>query len=83
MMNELYLTSESFRTLSTNFWKREYLKRNDQNPVFLDMEMISEWFNRLTLSYLATPSASYKSRTQLQQLRSVMVKPALASKTEK
>ncbi|MFK0572753.1 TetR/AcrR family transcriptional regulator [Endozoicomonas sp.] len=77
IMNDLYLSSEDFRVLSTSFWREELLKRNDKKQVYLDIEMISEWFNRIVLSYLATPSPLYKSKAELQKLFSVTVKPAL------
>lgn len=78
-MNDLYLSSEDFRVLSIRFWEKEFLKRHGQNPAHLDMEIISELFNRIVLSYLATPSPLYKSRAELQKLFSATVKPALSS----
>lgn len=77
IINNLYLCSEDFRELSTTFWKREFLKRHDRDEVFLDIAMITEWFNRLTLSYLTTPGSAYTNRNELVQLFSMMVKPAL------
>ncbi|KEI69335.1 TetR/AcrR family transcriptional regulator [Endozoicomonas elysicola] len=79
IMNDLYLCSENFRVFSIRFWEKEFLKRYSQNPAHLDMEITSELFNRIVLSYLATPSPLYKSRTELQKLFSATVKPVLGN----
>ena len=76
-MNELYLSSEGFRELSTNFWRHEFIKRNRPDTHSLNIEMISEWFNRLVLSYLTTPTKLYNSKAELNDLFNTMVKPAL------
>ena len=77
VMNELYLSSEGFRELSTNFWRHEFIKRNHPDTHSLNIEMISEWFNRLVLSYLTTPTKLYNSKAELNDLFNTMVKPAL------
>lgn len=47
----------------------------------LDMLMVCEWFNRLAVSFLATPSVFHHSEAELRELFSAMLAPALRNGT--
>jgi AcrR family transcriptional regulator len=47
----------------------------------LDMIMLCEWFNRLAVSFLATPSAFFGSEQKLRGLLAAMFEPVIRDKT--
>lgn len=48
------------------------------DPEEMDFQMLSEWINRLSISFLSTPSPSYHSEQELRSIFIKMLKPILS-----
>ncbi len=79
VVNQIYISSEKFVTQRAEFLRPVFERLNQDkalNPE-LDLIMITEWFNRIAVSYLATPSPFYQTETELRKLFHAMLPPVV------
>lgn len=79
LVNKIYIDNRDYlrdqaRALDAVYQRTRHRAGTRQD---LNMQMVCEWFNRLAVSFLATPSAFYRSETELRALLSAMLAPAL------
>lgn len=81
-INQLYLGSARFFEQGNQLFRGPYLRARARGQVGEEVEltMITEWFNRLAVSYLSTPSPHYQNRQQLRKLFKAMLLPILHSR---
>ena len=74
IMNEIFLSDRSYLIDFTESMKAIYdrLKTRSNIRQDLDLMVVCEWFNRLAISYLATPSPFYQSEDELRRLFKTM-----------
>ena len=77
IVNQLYLSSEEFISERAEFLRPVYERFHPGGD--LDLLMVVEWFNRIVVSYLATPSPFFRSEDELRQLFRAMLAPAFRS----
>ena len=77
IVNQMYLSSEDFISQRAKALRPVYEKFNPDGK--LDMIMVTEWFNRTVVSYLASPSSFYQSEDELRILFRTMLLPAFHS----
>jgi len=75
IVNRIYLSSEDFITQRVENLRPVYEHFNPGGE--LDLVMVMEWFNRVVVSYLATPSPFFQSEEELRKLFATMLLPAL------
>jgi hypothetical protein len=73
IVNEIYLSSEDFIIQRVEDLRPVYERFNPGGK--LDLIMLTEWFNRIVVSYLATPSPFYQSEAELRKLFRAMLLP--------
>jgi AcrR family transcriptional regulator len=74
IINQVYLSSEDFIKQRAEALRPVYEKFNPGGQ--LDLVMVTEWFNRTVVSYLASPSSFYQSEDELRTLFRTMLLPA-------
>ena len=80
IVNSLYLSSKAFIERGAEHFDDAYQRAKTAGHYTgeeLDLIMISEWFNRITLSYLSTPSPIYQTDDQLRLLFKQFFQPLL------
>ena len=75
LVHEMFLASEALLEQGARLWQVAYNARSDGN---LDMNMLTEWYNRITVSYLTIPSPHYQDE-KLRELLAQWVKPVINS----
>jgi AcrR family transcriptional regulator len=75
IMNEIFLSDRDYLIEFTESMRAIYerLKVGSSIRQDLDLMVACEWFNRLAISYLATPSPFYQSEDDLRSLFKAMV----------
>jgi AcrR family transcriptional regulator len=73
LVHEMFLASEALLEQGAQLWQTVY---NTRGGGSLDMNMLTEWYNRITVSYLTIPSPHYHDDT-LRELLAKLVKPVL------
>lgn len=78
-VNDLYISNEAYVreqaiALDAAYQRTRHFPGTKQD---LDMIMVCEWFDRLAVSFLATPSVFFRSETELRALFAVMFEPAI------
>ncbi len=79
VVNQMYISSEEFITQRAELLRPifdRFKQNGDLNPA-LDLLMITEWFNRIAVSYLATPSPFYQTEDELRKLFHEMLLPVI------
>jgi AcrR family transcriptional regulator len=77
IVNQLYLSSADFISERAEFLRPAYERFHPGGG--LDLLMVVEWFNRIVVSYLATPSPIFQSEDELRQLFRAMLGPVFRS----
>ena len=83
LVNSMYIDNRDYlrdqaRALGVVYQRTRHRPGTRQD---LDMLMVCEWFNRLAVSFLATPSAFYRSEKALRELFTAMLAPAIRGET--
>jgi len=73
LVHEMFLASEALLDQGAKLWQVVYNARCRGD---LDMNMLTEWYNRITVSYLTIPSPHYQDE-KLRELLAKLVKPVL------
>jgi len=73
LVHEMFLASEALLEQGAQLWQVVYNSRGNGD---LDMNMLTEWYNRITVSYLTIPSPHYQD-DKLRELLAALVKPVL------
>lgn len=78
--NEVYINNHQFIAASQEGLNKIYQHRlaDNQAKADINMAMLAEWFNRLILSFLSTPSQTYQSDDELLTLFKHMLGPIAA-----
>lgn len=81
--NDLYIRHQRFIDASENGLKAIYEKKLIQGLAHkgVNLQMLAEWFNRLILSFLSTPSQLYQSDEDLRALFKAMLAPVVIPRT--
>lgn len=74
LVHEMFLASEALLEQGATLWQAVYSARCNGS---LDMNMLTEWYNRITVSYLTIPSPHYQNDA-LRELLKELVKPVLS-----
>ncbi len=77
LVNQLYLSSGDFISERAEILRPVYERFHPDGD--MDLVMVTEWFNRIVISYLATPSPFFQSEDELRQLFAAMLLPAVLS----
>lgn len=75
VVHEMYLSNEEMLRLAADNLRPVYERLAPGGK--LDLLMVTEWFNRVVVSYLATPSPFFHSEEELRDLFRTMLSPAL------
>lgn len=75
IVHQMYLSNEEFIRQAAENLRPTYERLAPDGD--LDLLMVTEWFNRIVVSYLATPSPFYHSEDELRGLFRTMLSPAL------
>lgn len=77
--NDLYIRHKRFIDASEKGLNTVYQKKLSQGLADegLNLQMLAEWFNRLILSFLSTPSQLYQTDEDLRQLFRLMLAPVV------
>ena len=78
LVHEMFIASEALIQQAAELWQSVYQQRSQGS---LDMHMLTEWYNRITVSYLTIPSSQYNTEQQLRLLLQTLAKPVLQQRT--
>jgi AcrR family transcriptional regulator len=76
VVNQIYLSSEDFICQRAEILRPVYERFSPDTE--LDLVMVTEWFNRIAVSYLATPSPFYQTEDELRILFRAMLLPVFS-----
>ncbi len=76
LVNEMYLNSRGFIEQRVEILRPVYERFNPGGE--LDLVMVTEWLDRIMVSYLATPSPFFRSEDELRKLFRTMLLPVFS-----